>query len=836
MQEEEAEAIIAKMEATRRNPASTHGKKAWGAPTPSADQWQRSSVGHPLKRKQGAAYSASLSPERRPASAGPRRRAGTSSVGRKPAAGGKSPVRPSSAKPLRKSRGARGSQRLRHPAPELDDGADEYVRELESQVDDLRRSVEMLQVQMKKQSSGVNSKVAKLVKEHEANLDVIEQLVEQKQSLEAKLQTVASGGGGGGGESKTESKAEASAAPAAAGWGGLAAEEDDGEADQALPSDDDEPAAAASGKTTKALETKYSNKVGASSGVPPEPVGGKDDAGEDKAREAEDEEGGDAALRAGAEREGDWQDDVEWAERVRSAYLQDEQQRDRTLRGPNRGGKSPRGKGGRDRPLTEPKPFYAMVTREQLAPKTIAQRKAEAERKAREEEEEKMLRSSFKAREVPKSTLKPRFQAMLEQMEARRAMNVSARVEALKAASAPFKGILTREEESKRKREQKLKQKQEEEQRQLEETLKNFRAKPIPAAVSAAKFHEMNEQQERARKERVKERAVTLLASSQLPPRMQMWAAQAEQKKKAEEEAAPAGKGRRKGRKAAKGAPAPQKWEKDLTFKPAVNTRVPDFKRLHGRWDRSLNAARRGKVPTRARAFSFDSEERKQAEAEKRRKRDMEALAAEEAAKRAAMPRTRRPSARAAPPAVTSTTKATELRLKQVQERLQREREEEERRAREDARRAQRQKEASKALKPVIKAMEKERLTEPLIWHASGDEVAAARMEEQRRAAKRDFRQRQKEMRASIDAAAAKRPFLFQRHEIEMEAAAARRTALLNVAENVKKARSGDDSGSAGGGAGGAAGGGSDIDDDDLFDDEERELMGGLDDGDAEDA
>lgn len=81
------------------------------------------------------------------------------------------------------------------------------------------------------------------------------------------------------------------------------------------------------------------------------------------------------------------------------------------------------------RPVTAPKPFGLSQTRQSLEATAAALREDRKRREAEEAAERELAKQPFTAKEVPKSTTKPRFNKLMKDAEDRRKRRVQERIE-----------------------------------------------------------------------------------------------------------------------------------------------------------------------------------------------------------------------------------------------------------------------------------------------------------------------------------------------------------------------------------------------------------------------
>mmetsp|Transcript_55 Transcript_55/g.96 ORF Transcript_55/g.96 Transcript_55/m.96 type:complete len:600 (+) Transcript_55:1089-2888(+) len=199
------------------------------------------------------------------------------------------------------------------------------------------------------------------------------------------------------------------------------------------------------------------------------------------------------------------------------------------------------------------------------------------ERRKREEEQE--LKVRIKARPVPASTLVPRYERMREVAEARSLSRKMDRSDKLKESLAPFKGLELRAQKQAARRHEKERARKEEEENEKRSRREKSRrtSEKWRMAQSVQTLKEKQEEEERQRMERRDKRAQQLLRESRLPHRMALYNEEDGKTKK------------RSGY-----------IDENCTFKPKVNTKVPDFEQSKQKWVDTLTRARRTFKPTEA--------------------------------------------------------------------------------------------------------------------------------------------------------------------------------------------------------------------------------------------
>lgn len=237
---------------------------------------------------------------------------------------------------------------------------------------------------------------------------------------------------------------------------------------------------------------------------------------------------------------------------------------------------------------------------------SIAGRRAEEERKAREAEIESHLSYRFRAMEVPEAVRLPMFALLAEKAEARRRAEHEARAAELAASAKPFQQLMEHEEAMRARAAARRARLELSQARELNEG-RRFKAVPIPATTTAPDGEYMKLlARERERPLRVMSAARALAASASLPPRMAL-AQEAERRRQAERDAS---------QRAAEAA------ERRLArFRAGT---APDFNALHEDLENTMREGRRTFAATTPAPFAFDSTERQAAEAARREARQRE--------------------------------------------------------------------------------------------------------------------------------------------------------------------------------------------------------------------
>jgi hypothetical protein len=198
------------------------------------------------------------------------------------------------------------------------------------------------------------------------------------------------------------------------------------------------------------------------------------------------------------------------------------------------------------------------------------------------------LSKPFRANPLPRSTVEPRYQRMLESEEMRREERRASRRAALLESERPF----TFYHRAKEARRYTAETADDRAKRRANKFQRAFKAKEVPKDVYTLKLSEM-EERDRRRKEEARAAAVAKLAEARLPERMEMH----------KNRTAPGGGGgggaRPYSAPASKSTTHPKK--KTWSFKPAPAKEVPDFDALHDAFFRRLQTARESRPVTTVR-------------------------------------------------------------------------------------------------------------------------------------------------------------------------------------------------------------------------------------------
>lgn len=504
-------------------------------------------------------------------------------------------------------------------------------------------------------------------------------------------------------------------------------------------------------------------------------------------------------------------DDEAWVRDVRSKYLGRQSRarkwamgragRPTTAGARGRGASAGKSSSRARKAGGDAKPRY-MLTAAETGSETIARRRFEEEKRRLEEEETAMRRWRFRAKPVPRSTREALYDKVVSQAATRRRLHHEARLEELESTMKPFErmeaGDRRRQEEQERRR----REREEAEERQLRQAAR-FRANPVPVTTREPdEESQAREERDAMRAERVTHRALNLLSSAALPPRMEL--------RKEEEEA-----------KARQSEIERRRAEAESARRNRIRpTPLPDFDRLHGKFVRDLRSSKTARAPTAPAPFSFDSEQRHAEEAAR-----VAARKAAEEERFAQMMSRPKPHAGGGsgrgeggvrearslqelrstisggggsdPGGMTGTrlaatmgeggfrvtmTRAAELRI-EARQRAIRERQAAEAaaaRAEEDI--ARKQRAADKLVRPVVMRLESQRRPTPLAWQLDDDTPEAR---ERRRADRLAAQAKRAELAAGVAEAVRNREMLFLRGSVDKERGEAERRALLRVAGSV---------------------------------------------------
>ena len=223
--------------------------------------------------------------------------------------------------------------------------------------------------------------------------------------------------------------------------------------------------------------------------------------------------------------------------------------------------------------ITIPKPFKVAEKSKNMKTLSRSALLLERERTIREYEEELECDKTFRAREIPASTLIPRYDQLVKDAAEKKERRVKERKEKLKEMCKPF---------SFEQREKKKLEDIDESEASFEEVhAKSFRANPIPKNILYSDKLEQIAMEDEYRKVRIKLRAEEQLKKSSLPKRMQLdkycdGKERSEMLKKKEKKAF---------------------ISKEHKFTPAINREVPDFEALQAKFEKQLAKRKRNQKP-----------------------------------------------------------------------------------------------------------------------------------------------------------------------------------------------------------------------------------------------
>ena len=211
--------------------------------------------------------------------------------------------------------------------------------------------------------------------------------------------------------------------------------------------------------------------------------------------------------------------------------------------------------------ITIPQPF-SFDERELMRPKTIAQKRFEKMVAEKHVAEENLRKYRYKARPVPSAVTIPKYESLMAAQEARRLEVKRTSIARTKASEQPFSFYLRDKNKPKPQPQPK--------------PAYEFKANPIPWAVSVPLFDQMNREQKARREEQVAKLAQESLRKAHLPPRMEM-----HEKTKTVRE------------------PEPVKVQRYHSKK------VPNFVKMQQAFQRTLDAKKHNTLPTEPKPFHF---------------------------------------------------------------------------------------------------------------------------------------------------------------------------------------------------------------------------------------
>lgn len=217
--------------------------------------------------------------------------------------------------------------------------------------------------------------------------------------------------------------------------------------------------------------------------------------------------------------------------------------------------------------VTIPDPFK-FDRREAQRKQTISERKFEEYIESIRKKEDELISYRFTAQPIPPSTLEPRYKDMIAQSKSRSEEIKESSKKWLLKSQRPFEFLKTTKYEDKKK------QNLEKISKEMEFVKKSFKANPVPEWMDEKKMH-IFEEENKIREKRIKERALQTFEIAKLPPRMEMWKSVDLGKKKDKS----------------------KEWNKELTFKPKLNTSIPNFSKLQKEFDNELSKRKQSFKP-----------------------------------------------------------------------------------------------------------------------------------------------------------------------------------------------------------------------------------------------
>lgn len=208
---------------------------------------------------------------------------------------------------------------------------------------------------------------------------------------------------------------------------------------------------------------------------------------------------------------------------------------------------------------------------------SIRERKLQEMVKYNDLEDEFEMSKQFRAKPVPKSTLEPRFQTIMDANERRRKDVKQRSIVLTKQNEKPFSFY-----------ERDMKKLHQPKSYDPEYDVMNyepFKANPVPGHAKVQMYEYMMKKDQKERDARIKRNAELALIQSRLPPRMAMYEAM---------------KDTNEMKKRAKSLENPE-----FTFKPMKAKPVPDFERIQLEFQRKLENEKQSKSLTRGEPFRF---------------------------------------------------------------------------------------------------------------------------------------------------------------------------------------------------------------------------------------
>lgn len=233
--------------------------------------------------------------------------------------------------------------------------------------------------------------------------------------------------------------------------------------------------------------------------------------------------------------------------------------------------------------VTVPAPFK-FEEREKDKKKTIREKWLEREEKDREEELKKHINFQYRAREVPREVIQPKFEGLKKALEERSAQVKRESAEKTRQLEKPFNFYLREKEKVKKE--------------PPPPPEYSFKATPIPWACTVTLYESKMKEDDALREERKSRAAQENLRKASLPPRMEMY----QNIKKVE-------------------------IVDNNTPSPKIKVKEPpNFEKLHDRFAKTLEAKKKAKQTTVSEPFLIDQrvEENKKKKEEKRMKKEEE--------------------------------------------------------------------------------------------------------------------------------------------------------------------------------------------------------------------
>ncbi|XP_021412954.2 protein FAM161A [Oncorhynchus mykiss] len=236
--------------------------------------------------------------------------------------------------------------------------------------------------------------------------------------------------------------------------------------------------------------------------------------------------------------------------------------------------------------VTVPKPFHMTLRENQKHQKGVKTRsEIELENTALRKQLEELTecQHKFRASSVPAHVRLPLYEELQERDEARRAMREREQ-QRLCSTQQPF-SFLERERLKREQREEQLRNLQP----NSKERVQPFRAKPVPKAVYEAASGEQLKEEQLYRAIKMQMRAQELLNSASMPP--SMLARHLSERKWAKDEAS--------------GDTAGFEDDNSASYRPKINTEVPDFDASYRRFKKQLESRRDVKPLTTCEPFQL---------------------------------------------------------------------------------------------------------------------------------------------------------------------------------------------------------------------------------------